>query len=298
MRSRHHHRAHDHAFVRSFVVEKRSPPGDPRSTRAINCSPTPIPKTPPSGRGFLLVPSPAHPQGDGTMTDLRQISSLQGLWLPLVTPFRDGELDEASLRRLVRHYAAGPVDGLILAATSGEGMSLGVGRTRAAGGGDAQRDYPAAGATCRSASGLSGASTAKMLDALDETAAWPIDGYLIASPYYIAAVAARPGAAFHRARRSRLVADRALQHPLPHRGQPHQRDAAGACRASEHRRHEGLLRRPRAVDRLPGAAAVRLSRADRRGRAVSRRAHRRRRRRDPAVGASRDRSVRLGADAA
>ena len=32
--------------------------------------------------------------------------------------------------------------------------------------------------------GLSGASTHKMCDALDETAAWPIDGYLIASPYY------------------------------------------------------------------------------------------------------------------
>jgi 4-hydroxy-tetrahydrodipicolinate synthase len=33
--------------------------------------------------------------------------------------------------------------------------------------------------------GLSGASTAQMLDLLDETAAWPIDGYLIASPYYL-----------------------------------------------------------------------------------------------------------------
>ena len=32
--------------------------------------------------------------------------------------------------------------------------------------------------------GLSGASTSKMQDALDETADWPIDGYLIASPYY------------------------------------------------------------------------------------------------------------------
>src|SRR5216683_8273291 len=53
-------------------------------------------------------------------------SQLQGLWLPLVTPFRDGELDEASLRRLVRHYTSGPVDGLILAATSGEGMTLGM----------------------------------------------------------------------------------------------------------------------------------------------------------------------------
>ena len=36
------------------------------------------------------------------MTDLR--SQLQGLWLPLVTPFRDGALDETSLRRLVQLF--------------------------------------------------------------------------------------------------------------------------------------------------------------------------------------------------
>jgi 4-hydroxy-tetrahydrodipicolinate synthase len=33
--------------------------------------------------------------------------------------------------------------------------------------------------------GLAGASTAMMQDMLDETAAWPIDGYLISSPYYL-----------------------------------------------------------------------------------------------------------------
>ena len=111
-------------------------------------------------------------------------SRLQGLWLPLITPFRDGELDEASLRRLVRHYAAGPVDGFILAATSGEGMSL---RTD-----ELERlvtvtrsELSASGRRLPILLGLSGASTAKLLDALDETAAWPIDGYLIASPYYI-----------------------------------------------------------------------------------------------------------------
>jgi len=115
------------------------------------------------------------------MTDLRE--QLRGLWLPLVTPFRSGDLDETSLRRLVRHYAALPVDGLILAATSGEGMSLGMSElerlvaiTRAET--SANRRYIP---ICL---GLSGASTHKMCDALDETAAWPIDGYLIASPYY------------------------------------------------------------------------------------------------------------------
>ncbi len=115
------------------------------------------------------------------MTDLR--SQLQGLWLPLVTPFRDGALDEASLRRLAGHYAAGPVDGLILAATSGEGMTLGIAeleRVVAAvrdGIADSGRALP----VCL---GLSGASTSRMRDALDDTADWPIDGYLIASPYY------------------------------------------------------------------------------------------------------------------
>ena len=115
------------------------------------------------------------------MTNLQQ--QLQGLWLPLVTPFRNGELDEPSLRRMVRHYASGPVDGLILAATSGEGMTLGVAELERlvaavrAESSDSRRYLP----ICL---GLSGAGTRKMLDALDETADWPIDGYLIASPYY------------------------------------------------------------------------------------------------------------------
>ena len=121
------------------------------------------------------------------MTDLRSSdlrAFLQGVWLPLVTPFRDGELDEASLRRLVRHYAEGPVDGLVLAATSGEGLTLGmtelerlVTLTRA--------EIAESGRYMPICLGLSGASTLKMQDMLDETAAWPIDGYLIASPYYL-----------------------------------------------------------------------------------------------------------------
>jgi 4-hydroxy-tetrahydrodipicolinate synthase len=109
---------------------------------------------------------------------------LQGLWLPLVTPFRDSELDVPSLRRLVRHYAGRPIDGLILAATSGEGLLLSIAElerlvTVVREELDAtRRDLP----VCL---GLAGAATAKMLDLLDETAAWPIDGYLVSSPYYL-----------------------------------------------------------------------------------------------------------------
>ena len=45
------------------------------------------------------------------MTNLQ--THMHGLWLPLVTPFRDGRLDETSLRRLTRHYGAQAVDGFM-----------------------------------------------------------------------------------------------------------------------------------------------------------------------------------------
>jgi 4-hydroxy-tetrahydrodipicolinate synthase len=115
------------------------------------------------------------------MNDLRH--QLRGLWLPLVTPFRDGELDEVSLRRLVRHYAGRAIDGLVLAATSGEGLTLSIAEherlvtlvRRELD--DMRRPMP----LCL---GLSGAATGKLNNLLDETAGWPIDFYLIASPYY------------------------------------------------------------------------------------------------------------------
>lgn len=106
-----------------------------------------------------------------------------GLWLPLVTPFRDGMLDEASLRRLVRHYAGEPIDGLILAATTGEGLTLDeeeVERLVAL----AAEELAATGRRLPLFLGLSGSDTRKVARSLERTAAWPFDGYLVACPYY------------------------------------------------------------------------------------------------------------------
>ena len=109
--------------------------------------------------------------------------ALQGLWLPLVTPFRNGQLDGTSLRRLVAHYARAPVDGFILGATTGEGLTLDLAEleriaavTRA--------EVRASGRPIAAYLGLSGSNTAKLCETLDETAVWPIDGYLISTPYY------------------------------------------------------------------------------------------------------------------
>ncbi len=108
---------------------------------------------------------------------------LQGIWLPLITPFRDGALDEPSLRRLIKNFASQPIEGLILAATTGEGMTLD----------DQEVERLVAIAAAERAEigrafplflGLSGSDTRKGVKALRATSAWPIDGYLIACPYY------------------------------------------------------------------------------------------------------------------
>jgi 4-hydroxy-tetrahydrodipicolinate synthase len=110
-------------------------------------------------------------------------SALHGLWLPLITPFHDGALDEVSLRRLVAHYVTQPVDGLILGATTGEGMSLDDA--------EAERLVSVTRGTLQAAGrhipiylGVSGSDTRKLGKVLVKTDGWGMDGYLIACPYY------------------------------------------------------------------------------------------------------------------
>ena len=50
--------------------------------------------------------------------------SVRGVYLPLVTPFSDGEVDLRSVTTLVRHYAATGIDGLVLLGTTGEGPTV------------------------------------------------------------------------------------------------------------------------------------------------------------------------------
>jgi 4-hydroxy-tetrahydrodipicolinate synthase len=111
------------------------------------------------------------------------VNTLNGIWLPLITPFRDDRLDEISLRRMVRHYAAAAVDGLILAATTGEGMTLDdteierLVQVVAA-------EQETIGPHIPLYLGISGSYTRKVAKILEATDHWPIDGYLITCPYY------------------------------------------------------------------------------------------------------------------
>jgi 4-hydroxy-tetrahydrodipicolinate synthase len=107
----------------------------------------------------------------------------QGLWLPLITPFRDGKLDETSAQRLAAHYAAADIDGFILGATTGEGLTLDddeIQRYIEI----CRREIAQAVRPVKLFLGVSGSDTRKVLAALAHAASWPIDGYLITCPYY------------------------------------------------------------------------------------------------------------------
>jgi 4-hydroxy-tetrahydrodipicolinate synthase len=106
-----------------------------------------------------------------------------GLWLPLITPFRDDRLDTTSLRRLLDHYADQPIDGLILGATTGEGMTLDEDEVRQLVTVTAQA-LQESGVRRPLYLGLAGSDTRRLATMLARTANWPVDGYLIASPYY------------------------------------------------------------------------------------------------------------------
>ncbi|WP_315717523.1 MULTISPECIES: 4-hydroxy-tetrahydrodipicolinate synthase [unclassified Bradyrhizobium] len=116
------------------------------------------------------------------MTDVT--TRLQGLWLPLITPFRDGALDEPSLRNLVRHYAAKRIDGLVLGATSGEGLALSWDE-RARLISVVRDELDTTGRSLPICLGVGGVATAEVIEALDRTASWSIDFYLISSPPYV-----------------------------------------------------------------------------------------------------------------
>src|ERR1700755_2208058 len=54
----------------------------------------------------------------------KDMSIFSGIWIPLVTPFADGEVDHAALRALVRRYADAGIAGLVALGTTGEPATL------------------------------------------------------------------------------------------------------------------------------------------------------------------------------
>lgn len=107
--------------------------------------------------------------------------SFEGIWLPLITPFRDGSVDLSAAARLAAHYAGAGVYGLVVCGTTGEAATLSD---------DEQRQLlaaviEAAGPRCPVAMGLSGNDTAAAAAAARRLDDYPLAALLVTAPYYV-----------------------------------------------------------------------------------------------------------------
>jgi len=114
---------------------------------------------------------------NNTRTPLQTVA---GIWVPLITPFMQGRIDEESLRKLVHHYAQTGITGFVLAGTTGESLTISdeeTARLVAVVQEENQDKLPVL-------LGLCGSNTQKLVDVVRERNGWNIDGYLITAPYY------------------------------------------------------------------------------------------------------------------
>lgn len=108
------------------------------------------------------------------------MSTFSGVWVALVTPFRDGQVDFPALRALAVHLIDAGAAGLVVCGTSGEAAALEEGEQLAVL--DAVLEVVPA---CRVVMGLSGNNQAAVLARLRRIQSRPLAGVLVPAPYYI-----------------------------------------------------------------------------------------------------------------
>jgi 4-hydroxy-tetrahydrodipicolinate synthase len=108
------------------------------------------------------------------------LARFDGLWLPMVTPLRQGGVDLAAAQRLARHYRAAGVAGLVLFGSTGEGNLLTL--TEKVEMVQAIRDDPNALPIVLGVGGVDTSDVAAVVRRLERT--HPA-GYLVPPPYYL-----------------------------------------------------------------------------------------------------------------
>jgi len=101
------------------------------------------------------------------------------LWLPLITPFKDGAVDFTSYERLVAHYVASGVDALFPLGTTGEQPTLDEAECEAL----VERTLALAGPVPVYV-GVGGNATAKVVKTLGRLHRLPFKGIVSVCPYY------------------------------------------------------------------------------------------------------------------
>ncbi len=105
---------------------------------------------------------------------------MEGVFLPLVTPFHDGDVDIESLQKLVKHYISTGVSGLIMLGTTGESPTVEPDEQRMI----IETALEAAGGVLPVYVGVSGNATRHVIRSIAAFAPLGVAGYLVATPYY------------------------------------------------------------------------------------------------------------------
>lgn len=108
------------------------------------------------------------------------MSAFQGIWVPIVTPFHNGAIDFASLRRLVGHLLGKGIAGIVVCGTTGEAAALGKHEQLAVL--DAVLECVPAQQVVM---GLAGNNLTELLQFQSEILTRPVAGLLVPPPYYI-----------------------------------------------------------------------------------------------------------------
>ena len=108
------------------------------------------------------------------------MSTLSGVWLPIVTPFHDGAVDFASYERLIEHYIGLGVSGIFPLSTTGEGPALDDDESEAI----VARTIGIVAGRVPVFVGIGGNITAKTLKLIKRLEAYDYPGIVSVCPYY------------------------------------------------------------------------------------------------------------------
>ena len=106
---------------------------------------------------------------------------IEGIWVPLITPFRAGRIDDCSLSRLIEHLVEEGVHGLVAAATTGESALLSDSEILQV----ATLARRAAAAKLPVWAGVCGSSTERAVQLAKQLEGSGVDGLLVACPSYV-----------------------------------------------------------------------------------------------------------------
>lgn len=105
---------------------------------------------------------------------------ITGVWIPLVTPFKDGMVDLSSYRRLIEHYIAKGVAGLFPLGTTGEAPTLDEGEEDAI----VAETIEVVAGRVPVFIGIGGNATAKVIKSIKRLAHHEFQGIVSVCPYY------------------------------------------------------------------------------------------------------------------